>query len=196
MGEGPVRLRLGVAMASKGGRTALVGAEVRQRRATSGRLEYDFTVGLVERVHPATVEAARARVAAVMESLADVRPCCIVDVGTAQGLALRQALRGAYKDGLHRPHAYPGHGERVELFAAFLQAYSTERVRFEPGLSHRADLDRALVFYMGGGVGKDGVELASEDEALVVALGLAMFWPGHGQQASAMPAAAVQSAAR
>lgn len=180
-----MRMRFGVAMPVKGGRTAIVGVEVREARGAGGRLEHSYVVGHVERVQPFTVEAARDRVAALMTAFADVRPCAMIDVGTPQGMALRQALRGAYPAELHRPHQYPGTGERVALFASFLQAYSTDRVRFAPGLKHRADLDRSLVFYMGGGVKKDGAELSSEDEALVVALGLALFWARHGPAAAA-----------
>lgn len=171
-------------MAPKGGRTAVVGAEVREAKA-GGRLAHEFTVGLVDRVTPSTVEAARDRVVALMTGLEDVRPCCIVDVGSPQGLALAKALRGAYPERLHRPHAYPGTGDRVPLFASFLQAYSSGRVKFMPGLDNRAELDKALVFYLGAGAKKDGVDLASEDEALVIALGLALFWPRHGAKPSA-----------
>jgi hypothetical protein len=59
-------------------------------------------------------------------------------------------------------------------------------VTFLPGLKFRADLDKALVFYMGGGVSKHGVDLESEDDALVIALGLALTWPKHGASAAAM----------
>lgn len=181
-----MRLRFGAAMSAKGGRTALVGAEVREGRDRQGRLYHEFLVGHVERVAPGTVEAAAARVAELMSDFADLRPCALVDVGTAQGLALHRALRGAYPDALHRAHAYAGTGDRRDLFAAFLQAYSTGRVRFLQGLAHRAELDRALVNYLGGGTAKTGVELASEDEALVIALGLALFWPRHGPKADAV----------
>ena len=177
-----MRLRVGAAMPVKGGRTALVVAEVREGRDTRGRLNYEFHVGHVERVQPFTVDAARDRVVAIVDALRDQRPCVMVDVGSPQGLALRQQLRTRLGD-LHRPHAYPGTGDRPQLFSTFLQAYSDGRVTFEPGLRQRADLDRALVFYMGGGVLKDGVELPSEDEALVVATGLALYWPMHGGRA-------------
>lgn len=179
-----MRARFGVAMPAKGGRTAVVGVEVRERRGSDGLLDHEFVVGYVERVGSYTVDGARERVAALMNAAKDVRPCAIVDVGSPQGLALQQSLRGAYDPELHRPHAYPGAGMRTALFASFLRAYSEGRVRFVHGLAHRADLDRALVFYMGGGTSKDGVDLSSEDEALVVALGLAMFWPKHGPAAA------------
>lgn len=180
-----MRLRFGTAMAAKGGRTAIVGAEVRERRSKEGRLEHTFLVGHVERVTPGTVEAARDRLAGLMTSFADLRPCILVDVGSAQGLALHKGLRGAYPEDLHRAHSYPGTGDRRDLFAAFLQAYASGRVYFLPGLDHRAELDRALVNYLGGGASKSGVELSSEDEALVIALGLALFWPRHGPKANA-----------
>jgi len=178
-----VRIRFGVAMPTKGGRTAVVGVEVRERRLPGGHLEHVFLVGHVERVTPHTVEAARDRVAALMHDFADLRPCAMVDTGNAQGQALRALLRRAWGDELHRPHAYLGTGDRRDLFSAFLQAYGAGRVRFLPGLPHRAELDKALVNYLGGPVKESGVELASEDEALVIALGLALFWPRHGPAA-------------
>lgn len=179
-----MRLRFGVCMPEHGGRTAVVGVEVQESRAHDGYLVHDFVVGSVDRVTPFTVEAARDRVCALATAVADLRPCALVDTGSPQGLALRRALRDAYPRDLHRPHAYPGTGSRVPLFSAFLEAYSAGRVHFRPGLAHRAALDRALVFYLGRGVGREGVALESEDEALVVALGLAMFWPRHGGTAA------------
>lgn len=178
-----MRLRLGVAMPVKGGRTAIVGTEVRERRDAERRLVHDFTIGQVDRVAPFTVEAARDRITGMVKAVADLHPCVIIDVGSPQGMALRQALLGQWSSELHRPHAYPGTGARPILFSSFLQAYSQGRVHFEPNLAYRSDLDRALVFYMGGGVRQDGVELSSEDEALVVALGLSLFWPKHGPMA-------------
>lgn len=179
-----MRVRFGVAMAPKGGRTAIIGLEVFEGRDSKGRLEHAYHVGSIDWVTPFTVEAARDRAAELMTLLQEHRPCLLVDVGTPQGLALHQALRGSYSPDLHRPHAYPGTGPRAALFSSFLQAYSSNRVTFEPGLPHRADLDRALIFYMSGGVSRTGVELDSEDEALVMALGLAMTWPKHGPTAS------------
>jgi hypothetical protein len=172
-------------MPLKGGRPCVVAAEVREARDTTGRLVHAFDVGFVDRVTPFTVEAVRDRVADVMTRLQEHRPCAVVDVGSPQGLALWQGLRGAYPRELHRPHAYPGTGMRGPLFSAFLQAYSGGRVRFEPGLGYRQDLDRSLVFFAGGGVQKDGIDLSSEDEAMVMALGLALTWPKHGALARA-----------
>jgi hypothetical protein len=178
-----VRLRFGVAMPLKGGRPAMIGVEVLEARGSDGKLQHTFRVGRVERFSKHAVEAARARVAAVMDQLAEHRPCAIIDVGSPQGLALHQSLRGSYDKRLHRSHAYRGTGTRGPLFSAFLQAYSAGRVAFAPGLDFRSDLDRALVFYGGQGAKKDGVDLSSEDEALVIALGLAMTWPMHGPTA-------------
>lgn len=188
-----MRLRFGVAMPPKGGRTAIVGAEVRERRGAGGKLEHEYLVGSVDRVQPFTVGAARARVEELGHAFLDLRPCVLVDVGSPQGLALRQALREGWPKELHKPHPYLGTGDRVGLFAAFLQAYSTERVKFMPRLPHRAELEKALVLYLGGGVATTGAELSSEDEALVVALGLAMFWPRHGARAAKAGAPAVAS---
>jgi hypothetical protein len=175
-------------MARKGGRSAIIGVEVREGRdPVTGKLVHSFQVGSVDRVSPGSVGAARDRIASLMDTVAEVRPCVIVDVGTAQGIALHQALRGAYGESLHRPHAYPGGApQREQLFAGFLQAYSAGRIQFLPGIKHRAELDKALVFHLGQGVKKEGFELESEDEALVLALGLALAWPKHGADAGSL----------
>lgn len=181
-----MKIRLGVAMPTKGGRPAVVATEIREMRdpGTSRMLHY-FDVGAVERVTPYSVEATRERVVRMTSAVREHFPCVMIDVGSPQGLALHQSMRTGWDRTLHRPHAYQGVGlMRPELFSAFLQAYSAGRVTFQPDLPGRAALDRALVFYMGGGVEKSGVELSSEDEALVVALGLAMIWPKHGPAAS------------
>ena len=171
-------------MPEHGGRTAIVAAEVFERRGTGGVLEHSFLVGHVDRVAPGTVEAARDRAAGAMTAVLKEKPCCIVDVSTPQGTALWRSLRGAWPKSAHGPHPYGGPGyTRAVLFASFLQAYASGKVRFRDGLAYRADLDRALVFYMGQGVKKEGVELSSEDEAMVVALGLALYWPRHGAAA-------------
>jgi len=177
-------------MPAHGGRTAIVGVEVLEARDSEDRLVHRFVVGVIERVTPFTIDAARERVIAMVTKLQDARPCCIVDTGTPQGLALRASMSSSrdWPRDLHRPHAYPGTGARNQLFAAFLEAYSRGEVRFAPGLENRADLDKALVFYHGGGTAKEGFELESEDEALVIALGLAMFWPRHGASAASFAA--------
>jgi hypothetical protein len=184
--EREVKIRLGVAMPLKGGRPAIIAAEVLEARDPTGRLVHGFDVGAVERVTPYSVEAAKARIVAMTTAAKEHLPCVIIDVGSPQGLALHQSMRTGWDRDLHRPHAYPGTGMRGPLFSTFLQAYSAGLVTFQPGLDARSALDRALVFYMGGGVAKSGVELSSEDEALVVALGLAMTWPKHGGAARAL----------
>ena len=178
-----VRMRFGVAMAEKGGRTAIIGTEVREARDEAGLLVHSFTVGFIARVQPFTVGAAVTEISRLMTASAEHEPCTIIDVGTAQGLALHQSGKGAYPSTLHRPHAYQGHGARATLFSAFLQAYTQDRVAFAKDRPHRAELDKALVFFGGSGVKKDGVDLKSEDEALVVALGLSLVWPKHGPAA-------------
>ena len=171
-------------MAEHGGRAAIAGVEVTERRLADGRLEHRFAVGALERPE-GTIEAVAARVRALTAAAAEVRPCSVIDIGSPQGLALRQTLRGAFSSDLHRPHAYPGTGSRRDLFAAFLEAYSAGRIEFAPGLPHRRELDKALVFYLAGEKGKKSVELSSEEEALVIALGLALAWPRHGPAARA-----------
>lgn len=179
-----MKIHLGAAMPLKGGRPAIAAVEVLERRdSTTGRMLASYNVGDVERIVPYSVEATRSRVLEMIEPVKEHKPCVFVDVGSPQGLALYKITRTDYPRGLHKPHAFPGVGMRPDLFSTFLQAYSGGRVSFEPGLDHRQALDRALVFYMGGGVEKTGVELSSEDEALVVALGLSMMWPKHGPDA-------------
>lgn len=181
-----MRLRVGAAMPEKGGRAAIVGVEVLRGRDPRGRRAWHYRVGAVRRVQPGTVEAAAEQVREVIEPAQHLRPCVLVDVGSPQGLALRQHMRNdrehPWPAQLHRPHAYP-RDSRDQLFAGFLEAYADGRVRFLPDLQHRAELDRSLMFYLGRGHKKDGFELESEDEALVRALGLAMVWPSHGQEA-------------
>jgi hypothetical protein len=176
-----MRVRFGVAMAEKGGRSAVVGVEVLETRLPDGRLEHTFYVGSIDRPD-GTIEGTAAVVDSLMVKASSARPCALVDVGTPQGMALRQSLLGRWT-GLHRPHAYPGTGARRDLFAAFLEAYSAGRITFAPHLPNRRDLDKSLVFYLSGGARKSGVELASEEDALVIALGLALYWPRHGPQA-------------
>jgi len=178
-----VRLRYGAAMAAKGGRTAVVAVEVREgREPGTGRLVHRHHVGHLERAEPFTVDEARDRLLRLTLATADVQPCTFIDVGTPQGEALARALRGRYPPELHRAHAYPGTGARSPLFAAVLDGLSKGTLTFEPGLPHRAELDRALVFY-GGGKKRQTVELESEDEALVIALGLATTFSTHGPAA-------------
>lgn len=181
-----MRLRFGAAMALKGGRPCIVGVEVRERRDQHDIASYRFYVGRVERVEPFTVEAVRARLQDLCQRASEhgEKPCVMVDVGSPQGIALRQSSVPVMEAlDLHRPHAYQGKGKRDDLFAAFLQAYTSGAIEFAPGLDHRHELDRALVFYVGSGVKTEGVELDSEDEAMVVALGLAITWAKHGEDA-------------
>lgn len=180
-----MKIRLGVAMPLKGGRPSVIAVEVRARRdqQTNKMLHY-YHVGAVERVTPYSVEATSERILKMVGAVREHLPCVLIDVGSPQGLALYQKMRVGYPRELHRPHAYPGHGLlRPELYSNFLLPYAAERVSFEPGLDARSALDRALVFYMAGGVDKSGIELSSEDESLVMALGLAMTWPNHGPRA-------------
>jgi hypothetical protein len=171
-------------MPIKGGRPAVVAVEIFEGRGPDGRTTHRYRVGLVERITPYGIEVARDAVRDFMVGAAQYKPCVIVDTGSPAGLALHQALKTALPSSLHRPHSYPGVGARPLLFADFLKAYSEGRVEFVPNLRFRADLDKALVFYQGGGVSKHGVEL----EALVIALGLAMAWPRHGPKAEPLAA--------
>ena len=177
----PMRLRLGVAMAVKGGRTAIVGSEVFEKRNLDGRTVYSFEIGSIDRI-PGTVEGTRDRVIDYITKLAEFKPCVMTDIGSPQGEALLRAMRDGWPKDIHRPHAYEGVGDRKPLFSAFLHAYSNGRVVIPKKLKHRAELDKSLVFFMGSGHAKEGLELESEDEAMVVALGLSLVWPIHGQQ--------------
>ena len=164
-------------MPLKGGRPCVVATEITQ--SPDGMR---FDVGHVERVIPFSVEETASRVVALVGrwSHAEIFPCVVVDTGSAQGLALYQQLRGLLPRTVHRPHSYPGTGTRDMLFGAFLQSYAQDRLSFRPDLEHRGDLDRALVFFGGRGVKSDGVDLSSEDEAMVMAVGLSMQYAKHG----------------
>lgn len=182
-----MRLRFGVAMPEEGGRPAIVAAEVLLRRGADARRRWHYNVGLVERVVSPTIQGADERVRELVLPVRDLRPCVFVDAGTPQGMALRRVLRRDWPDReLHRPHAYERTRFDATLFATFLEAYADGRVRFLDGLDHRRELDRALVLYRAGGVSKAGDELESEDEALVVALGLALSFPTHGDAADSL----------
>lgn len=182
-----MRLHIGASMPIKGGRPAVTAVEIFEGRDPKGRTTHLFRVGLVERITPYGIEVARDAVTDFMNGAKEFRPCVIVDTGSPAGLALHQALKTSLPRELHRPHSYPGVGARPLLFADFLKAYSEGRVEFAPNLRFRPDLDKALVFYQGGGVSKHGVDLESEDEAMVISLGLAMAWPKHGPKANAIP---------
>lgn len=179
-----MRLRFGLSLPEKGGRPSLVAAEVIQDvRTADPTRKWNFEVGLVDRVPANTIEAAVSRTRDIVTSVTDHEPCVFVDVGTPQGLAARRSLRKGWPESLHRPHAYERTKFDTATFAAFLEAYADGRVTFLEGLSYRRDLDRALVLFRGGGVEKAGDELASEDEAMVNALCLALSFPTHGSEA-------------
>lgn len=182
-----MRIRFGVAMPDQGGRPAVVGVEVRRVGDPKAKRKWHFTVGHVERLNPKTVEHARERVEELVGALKEHRPCFTIDVGNPQGYALRRLLRQEWPSVVHLPHGYERTRADTALFAAFLEAYADGRVHFRDGLPHREDLDRALILYKAT-TKKDGDELASEDEALVTALCLALTWPGHGGPAEIMPA--------
>ena len=168
-------------MPEKGGRSAVVGVEVRRAADVNGRRRWHFVVGHVQRVREQTIQGADAAIRELALPFQDLEVCVFVDCGTPQGIALRRSLRTDWPEKLHRPHAY----ERTKfdrlLFATFLEAYAEGRITFRDGLPHRRELDRALVLYRAGGVSTAGDELSSEDEALVHALCLAVMFPSHGK---------------
>lgn len=179
-----VRIRFGLAMAPKGGRTAIVGVEVRERRSDAGRLEHRFEVGLCELLPTGTIEAAAARVLDLLVLAQDRRPCVIVDTSSPQGLALHRHLRSRRLPDLHPPHAWAG--SRTRLFGTFLAAYADGRIGFVADLPNRTDLDRSLMLYLGGA--RRGAEPDQGEEAPVIALSLAVSWPTHGPAAREIPA--------
>lgn len=178
-----MRIRIGAAMPLKGGRPAVVVSELKEETISDGRRVIHTDIGHVARISPFSVEATSACVVALAKKLIDRLPCVIVDTGSAQGLALYLDLRKALPDELHKPHSFPGTGKRDLLFTTFLQTYADDRLTFAPDLDFRVDLDRSLVFFGGKGAAKDGYELSSEDEALVIATGLAMQYAKHGANA-------------
>lgn len=179
-----MRIRLGVAMPDKGGRTAIVGVEVREA-SVAGRRVHHFTVGHVDRVEPGTVEASAARVAELVEQLRAHRPCVTVDLGNPQGHALRRMLRKMLPSELHRPHGYERTKADTHLFAQLLEAYADDRVAIRDGLQHVGDLSLALAMHGAKKTDRTGaVELSSEDEALVTATCLGLTFPTHGAVAA------------
>lgn len=177
-----MRLRFGVALPEKGGRTAIIAAEVFEDLQADKTRRWHYVVGFAERVRSHTIEGAVERVRALVEPVQDLEPCVFVDVGTPQGLAARRSLKKDWPAALHRPHAYERTKFDTATFAAFLEAYADGRVSFLPGLAHRQEMDRALVLFRGGDEKKSGDELASEDEAVVNALCLALSFPTHGHE--------------
>lgn len=175
-----MRIRIGAAMPLKGGRPAVVVAELKEETLPDGRIIIHTDIGYIDRVTPFSVEAVAGATLGLVQSMIEHRPCVVTDTGSAQGLALYQQLKRILPDEVHRPHSFPGTGKRDMLFSSFLQQYSDDRILWKPGLEYRADIDRALVFFGGVGKSTDGVELSSEDNALVMAVGLAMQYPRHG----------------
>lgn len=178
-----MRIRIGAAMPLHGGRPAVVVSELKEETLPDGTRVIHTDIGHVARIIPFSVEATSACVADLAKKLIDHRPCVVVDTGSAQGLALYLDLRKQLPADIHRPHSFPGTGKRNLLFTTFLQTYADDRLSFKPGLPYRVDLDRSLVFFGGSGAAKDGFELSSEDEALVLATGLSMQYAKHGATA-------------
>ena len=172
-----MRLRIGVAVPDEGGRTAIVGTEVLEDRSRRRHLR----VGLVERVESGSLEDSAAKVRELVEKTLKHRPCVVVDIGNAQGMALRDELRKTLPPEIHKPHRGRKR-ERPQLLAVILSAYIDGRLRFLPSIGvHRGALDRALILW--GAKKSKGEELESEDEALVIALGLSAAFLGHGADA-------------
>lgn len=182
-----MRMRFGVALPDKGGRPSVVGVRVLRDPDPKALRKWRFEVGHVERVQPKTIEATAEYLRETVGKLKEHRPCFTIDVGNPQGYALRRLLRQEWPSVVHLPHGYERTRADTALFAAFLEAYADGRVHFRDGLPHREDLDRALILYKAT-TKKDGDELASEDEALVTALCLALTWPVHGAAVETMPA--------
>lgn len=176
-----MRLHVGVSMPEKGGRPAIVAAEVRRAPdAPDGRRRWHYVVGHVDRVRSQTIEGARAACRDLVDRVGDLEPCFFVDCGTAQGIALRRTMRLDWPKSVHRPHRYERTRFDTSMFAHILEAYSDGRITFLPDLPFRKDLDRALVLFRSAGVGSAGAEQMSEDDALAFAASLAVMFPTHG----------------
>lgn len=182
-----MRIHVGVAMPEKGGRPAVVAAEVRRAPdGTDGKRRWHYVVGYVDRVKQQTIEGARDAVREIVDRVIDVEPCVFVDCGTAQGIALRRSMRLDWPKHIHRPHAYERTRFDAAMFAHLLEAYADGRITFLPDLPFRKDLDRALVLFRSTGVSHAGAEQLSEDDALVFAATLAVMFPTHGPEADAL----------
>lgn len=175
-----MRLHVGVAMPEKGGRPAIVAAEVRRAPDVAGRRQWHYVVGHVDRVRAQTIEGARDEALTLASRVPDAAPCFFVDAGTAQGIALWKSMRLAWPETMHRPHRYERTRFDTTMFAHLLEAYADGRITLLPGLPYFKDLSRALVLFRSAGVSQAGAEQLSEDDALVFAASLAVMFPTHG----------------
>jgi hypothetical protein len=171
-------------MPEKGGRSTVSVVEVRRAPDVAGRRRWHFVLGHLEMVPSQSIEGVRDRVLDMVTPVRDLDPCVFVDVGTAQGLALRQSMRKVWPDDeIHRPHAYERTKFDNTMFANFLEVYADGRLTIRPEVGFRREMDRALVLYRATGAGTDDL-LESEDEALVHAVSLSLMFPTHGADAA------------
>lgn len=183
------RLHIACAMSatSRTGQTAVVAVEHRQvaPEEPGKRITWEHLVRHIEQL-PAQVEVAAERLIEMVNDVQEQSPTVLVDIGAGPGRALYDILREHRSAGKYRlrseggmpvwhPIAYAEQGaRRQELLTAILVPYGTDRLRFDvPDEVALGKLTRALALQKAT-VQDDGVTTTSSDEALVVALGLAM----------------------
>jgi hypothetical protein len=149
-----------------------------------GELEH-IVIGIEP--HPPRPADVETRLLTMARDLRLVRPCLFVDASSGSGAALASALkvergkRGNWPADLHPVHPYVQRGAaRQALLEAILTAYMTGMLAFEEGLVNRDRLEKALASQQSV-VGIDGrVSRKSDDDNLIIALGLAIAYAQHG----------------
>ncbi len=178
------RIHVGIVLGDSHTRSALVATEhVEMAPALPtgpwGRMRHE--VGHSERLESA-VEVVRARIVDLARSEWPSDLCFFTDCTTAGGFALYKLLRviDGWPEQLHRPHGYFGRGrDRQALLTAILQAMGADELAFDPpgGDARKSELVKALE---NRDVGDDGrLAARTEDEAMLVALGLTLIAPRH-----------------
>lgn len=154
-----------------------------------GLLGMRHVVVHVERQTP-RLEVLRDRVVEIAEAAGKRgdSPCFFVDAGSGIGAGLSRILADMrrnkkFPQTMHQPHAYLQRGvARQGLVNAIVENYGGGKLRFAQGVPLQAELIRALETYESE-VADDGRVSYAGDEEMVVALGLSLAFPIHGERA-------------
>ena len=115
-------------------------------------------------------------------------PCFFIDAGSGIGVGLVRILADLRRNGkfpmeVHAPHAYVQRGiARQGLVNSIVENYGGEKLRFATGIPLQAELIRALETYESQ-IADDGRVSYAGDEEMVIALGLSLAYPRHGERA-------------
>lgn len=180
-----MRLRLGVVFGAGRERAAIVPVEIVELappEPTGPWGRFAYTVGEPEQPE-SHLEVLRDRLLQIATDEWPSDPCVFVDASVGPGAALVKVLHDHrdWPEGLHRPHAYLQRGQaRQGLLTTILQASGNKQLEFERTAGTAGNpLVKALESYHAE-VSDDGrVSARGENEALVVALGLAIAYPRH-----------------